>query len=84
MNESIIPKSIRTLLDIAADNITRKCDIELWDEMTDYLVRVLRQKASAKYGLEIAGAKYVADLREHLDMQDKDARYIITKRSIAL
>lgn len=83
MNESIIPKSIRILLDIAADNITRNCDIELWDEMTDYLVRVLRKNASAKYGLEIAGAKYVADLREHLEQQDRDSRYIITKRSIA-
>lgn len=84
MKESIIPKSVRILLDIAADNITRNCDIELWDETTDYLVSVLRNNAISKYGLEIAGAKYVADLREHLDMQDKDARYIITKRSIAL
>lgn len=82
MYETLIPRSIRTLLDVAADNITRKCDIELWDEATSYLIEQLRLNAASKFGMEIVGAKYAADVREHLEEQDRNSRYIITKRGV--
>jgi len=81
MKNSILPKSITTLLDLAAENIARTSDIELWDDMTNYLVTQLRLRASKKYGMEIVGCKYIADVKDHLTAQESDSRYLVVKRS---
>jgi len=80
MANHLIPKSITILLDIAAENIARTINIELWDDATSYLMKQLQNNAKSKFGLEIAGCKYLADVKEHIESLESDSRYFVSKR----
>ncbi|NLT52055.1 MAG: hypothetical protein GXX85_14210 [Ignavibacteria bacterium] len=79
-NQIIIPKNIRVLLDIAVENIARVMHIEHWDEVAEYMIEAMKLKAEQKYQLPIAGMKYLADVKEHIENCESNSIYTVKKQ----
>lgn len=79
-NQIIIPKNVRVLLDLAAENIARVMHIDHWDEAAEYMIVALEKKAEQKFQLPIAGMKYLADVKEHIETCESNSIYVVKKQ----
>lgn len=75
---SILPAEVVSAIENATTTIA-KINIDLWDEATHYLIENLKEKATEKRNHFIFGAKYLADLKEHISTSERNTAYSVVR-----
>jgi len=76
---NILPSQVTDKLDLAIKEILT-LNVELWDESVSYAIESLKNEAIAQRKHHIFGAKFIADVREHLNLCEKNSAYRVFRQ----
>lgn len=82
-NGNLLPRAVRTIIEIAAKNVASLVPVPLWDEATEYFVAVLDNESKKKLNdpelQEFRSMKLLADIKSQIHIRQTQGRYFVSK-----
>jgi hypothetical protein len=77
-SKPLIPKMIRVLIVLLAENIARVVEFTLWDDCVDMLLISLEKHAVKKFKIQGAKYEFRGYVKRNIARREADSRLIIT------
>jgi len=76
---NLLPEIVRNNIDKAVASIST-ISPELWDDSANYLIECLKEKVEQKRKHYLFGAKFIADVQEHINKSESRSAYRVVRQ----